>query len=70
MDILMGLMMAGLGLCSISWAIFFWRLVSNDSKVRLLSKLLTPTGARVFYVLLGSFLVVFGFLVAIGVIRK
>jgi hypothetical protein len=70
MDVFLGLMMAGLGLITAFWVNYRWESVKNNPKPRLLCTLLTPTGARVFYTLLGSFLAVFGILIAIGVIRR
>ena len=68
--VLLGLTMVGLGLLSVCWGTWLWERVKNDSKVRLLSAVLTPTGARIFYVVLGSFVAVFGFLIAVGVLRR
>jgi hypothetical protein len=70
MDVFGGLLIAGVGLFPIYWATKGWKFVRNDSKVRFLCRLLTPTGTRLFYILLGGFLVVFGILVTVGLIRK
>jgi hypothetical protein len=58
--VLVGLGMLVVGLLSISWGTWLWERVKNDSKVRLLSAVLTPKGARLFYVFLGMFVAVFG----------
>jgi hypothetical protein len=68
--VLLGLAMLVLGLLSISWGTWLWERVKNDSKVRLLSAVLTPTGARIFYVLLGGFVAVFGLSIAVGLLRR
>jgi hypothetical protein len=70
MNVLLGLAMICLGLLSILWGTSLWERVRNDSKVRLLSRILTPIGARFFYVLLGVLVGVFGLLIAMGVMRK
>jgi hypothetical protein len=69
-QVVLGLLMVGLGLFGISWGTVLWERIRNDSKVRLLSLFLTPTGARMFYVLGGAVLVVCGLLIAVGVMRK
>ena len=70
MNVLLGLAMIGLGLLSILWGTSLWERVKNDSKVRLLSVVLTPMGARVFYVFVGVLGAVLGLLIATGVMRR
>ena len=57
-----------IGVFSLSGAIFNWDWYMNSRRARLLVKLITRTGARVFYAALGLFLIGLGALGLLGMI--
>jgi Immunity protein 17 len=65
---LFGLALAAMGVFSILAAVCDWDWYMNARKARFLVKILTRTGARVFYVILGIGLVVLGVLGTLGVV--
>ncbi len=62
--------MALFGLVAIAGGLFNWDWFMNARKVQMVAKLLGRGGARVFYCLLGSAIVVLGLLMAFGVIAS
>lgn len=56
------------GLFAICGAAFEWNFFMNNHKARFIGAIFGRTGARVFYMLLGTFLVVLGILGAFGMI--
>lgn len=65
----LGLLMIGAGGFTIAGAACNWDWFMNARKARLMVRVLTRDGARVFYSLLGLFLVVLGVLTAMGIIE-
>lgn len=63
-----GLFLAAAGAFSIVGALCDWDWFMDNRKARPLVKILTRTGARIFYFLLGLSLFVLGALVTIGVV--
>lgn len=68
--ILFGLLAIAVGLFTVSGAGFDWEFFMNNHKARLVTSILGRTGARVFYGLLGTVLIVFGVLFAFGIIKN
>jgi hypothetical protein len=64
-----GLISVTAGVFTLCGALFDWDWFMNHRKARLFVALLTRTGARVFYALLGSVLIVLGILLATGIIK-
>ena len=65
-----GLLIVAVGLFSVGSGIFNWEWAMTNRQARLLSRMITRTGARAFYVVLGVGLVVVGTLMTIGVIAS
>ena len=63
-----GLLIVALGLFSVGCGIFNWEWAMTTRQGRLLSTMITRTGARAFYVVLGVGMIVVGTLMTIGVI--
>jgi hypothetical protein len=64
LGLLFGLIFALGGLWSLATATFLWERMRDNDRVRAFSALLTPIGARIFYVLLGVFFLILGWLFA------
>jgi len=64
-----GLVFVAIGALSMLGGIFNWDWFMNSRKARTMVKLLSRTGARIFYGVLGLALVVFGVLGTVGVIE-
>jgi hypothetical protein len=62
-----GLVVTAVGLFAAAGGIYGWGWFMNNSKARFVSMVLTPTGARIFYVVLGVGLALVGALVFLGV---
>ncbi len=58
------------GLFAIAGAIFNWDWFMNSRKARFIVKIFTRTGARIFYLFLGSGIIVLGILFQFGVIKN
>jgi len=65
----LGFLIVAAGLFAAAGGIYDWEWFMNHRKARLLCSILTRTGARIFYILLGVGLVVIGTLITIGVIQ-
>jgi hypothetical protein len=65
---LFGLFFVAAGLFSAAGGFFDWEWFMNNHKARFMSAILTRTGARGFYVILGLGLAVVGVLACMGVI--
>lgn len=65
---IMGLLFIVIGLFAICGAGYDWDWFMNHRKTRFFVAVLTRTGARIFYALLGGGLVTLGALLALGVI--
>jgi Immunity protein 17 len=65
----LGLLMAAAGVFAVAGGIFDWEWFMNHRKARFLSRLITRTGARVFYIVLGLGIVLLGALMTFGVIQ-
>ncbi len=66
---LMSLFFIAIGLFALCASVLDWDFFLNARKARAFVALLGRTGARVFYGLLGTTLVVLGYLMATGVIQ-
>ena len=66
----LGFLFVAIGLFAASGSIFNWDWFMNNRKARFLVAILTRTGARVFYGLLGVGLIVFGLLFGLGIIEN
>jgi hypothetical protein len=64
-----GLVLAACGLFAICGAGFDWEWFMNHRKARFVSTIFGRAGARVFYMLLGTGLVVVGLLMAAGIVQ-
>ena len=66
----MGWLFAALGAFAICGAAFDWEFFMNHPKAQFVVRLLGRRGTRIFYGLVGSFLVVVGVLMAIGILKS
>jgi len=57
------------GLFSTAGGILNWEWFMNNRKARFISKILTRKGARIFYVVLGIAMVIFGILLTMGFVQ-
>ncbi len=64
----MGVLFIALGLLSIAAAVFNWSWFMESRRSRFISGILTPTGARIFYLVLGLGIVLGGALDLLGYI--
>lgn len=64
----MGLIFVAIGLFSLAGALCDWDWYMNARKARFMVKILTRTGARIFYGVLGLALAGLGVLVTVGVL--
>lgn len=64
----MGLLFIGAGIFGLAGSICNWDWFMNARKARFMVALLTRTGARIFYALLGLALFTFGTLATFGII--
>jgi hypothetical protein len=65
----LGLLLIAAGAFSISGAVFDWDWFINSRKAWLFVTLFGRTGARIFYALLGTAIVVLGILVTLGIVK-
>jgi hypothetical protein len=65
----LGLLIVTPGLFCAAGGIFNWEWFMNHRKARFICAMLTRTGARIFYVLLGLGLVVLGTLITVGIVQ-
>ena len=65
-----GLIFVVAGAFSFAGALFNWDWFMGARKVRFVVSILTRTGARVFYAILGLFLLVLGVLITSGILEK
>lgn len=65
----MGLIFIAAGIFAVCGAGFDWEFFMNNHKARFMSSLLSRTGARIFYGLLGTGLIVLGVLVMLGYVQ-
>ena len=65
-----GLFLVAAGLFSICGAAFDWDWFINSRKAQLFVALFGRNGARIFYGILGTVIVIIGALVTLGVIRN
>lgn len=65
----MGYVFIAGGLFSLLGAIFNWNWFMNHRKAKNLSAILTPTGTRIFYGILGIAVMSFGILIATGILK-
>lgn len=65
----LGLIFVAAGLFSALGAVMDWDWFMNHHKARFMTTLLSRNGARAFYVILGLGLVVFGILMAAGILQ-
>lgn len=59
---------AAAGAFSLLASVLNWQFFMNHRKARFISRLLGPTGTRVFYALLGLLLIVLGALALVGIV--
>ena len=64
-----GLLIVAAGLFGVAGGIFNWEWFMNHHKARFMCTILTRTGARIFYVVLGLGLVVLGILITMGIVQ-
>jgi len=64
-----GLVIAGLGVFLIMGAISNWDWMYNSSRTRLLVFFITRTGARIFHIILGIVMIVFGLLIFLDILH-
>lgn len=64
-----GLFIVAAGLFSLAGGVYNWEWFMNHRKARFMSTILSRTGARIFYVILGLVLVGFGILITLGIVR-
>ena len=65
---LVGLLLVFCGLFAIAGSVCEWEWFFNHPKARLIAAIFGRTGTRVFYVVLGGGLAVFGFLMCLGML--
>lgn len=65
-----GLLLAAAGVFSFCGGALDWSFFMESRKARFFVAILSRTGARIFYVLLGLALVVFGVLMALGIVES
>ena len=59
-----GLILIAVGLLSFAGGLFNWNWFMNTSRARALVRSIRPVGARVFYIVLGLIVIVFGVFLA------
>lgn len=64
-----GLLFAAAGIFSICGAVFDWDWFMNNRRARFFVSIFGRNGARLFYIVLGMLLIVFGILLASGTIQ-
>ena len=64
-----GLLLVAAGIFSICGAVFDWDWFMNNRRARFFVSIFGRNGARVFYIVLGMLLIVFGILLASGSIQ-
>ena len=63
-----GFILVAVGLFSFAGGLFNWNWFMNTRRAKALVRAIRPAGARVFYMLLGIVVIVFGVLLAFNVI--
>ncbi|KPK77484.1 MAG: hypothetical protein AMJ79_03020 [Phycisphaerae bacterium SM23_30] len=64
-----GFFLIALGLFGLAGAAFNWNWFMQSRKARFLTTMMGRSGARVFYMLLGAFIVTMGILILVGAIQ-
>ncbi len=67
MEIVYGLILIAIGIFTILGAVLQWSFFIEHRKAQFFKKIFGETGMRIFYVVLGGFMLVAGSLVALGV---
>jgi len=70
MNLIVGIVAVGVGLFSLAGAFLDWDFFMNHQKAVLIVKMLGRNGARVFYGLFGTGLIVLGILLATGIVKN
>jgi len=65
----LGLILIAVGVFSVAGGFSNWSWWWNNRRARLVSALITQTGARGFYVLMGGVMIVSGVLFALGIVE-
>ncbi len=65
-----GLILVSAGVFSILGGVFGWDFFINNGKAKPFVYLFGRTGARLFYVLLGLLIVVFGTMITMGIVQE
>ena len=65
---LFGIVIALIGIFPIAAVLFNWQFFMNNRRARLVTSILGEKGMRVFYIIFGLVLTVFGFLIVTGLI--
>ena len=65
----MGLFLVFAGLFSVAGGVFNWEWFMTHRKARFMTAILTRTGARIFYIALGTFIAVIGFVTTFGAVE-
>jgi len=63
-----GFILIAIGLFSFAGGVFNWNWFMNTRRARALVRSIRPVGARVFYMVLGIIVIVFGVLISFNVI--
>ena len=63
-----GIFLVVIGLLSFAGGLFNWKWFMNVSKVRSLAKVIGQTGARIFHILLGLSVIVYGILITLNIV--
>ena len=63
-----GVIVIAVGLLSFAGGLFNWKWFMNTTSARGVVNTLRPTGARVFYMVLGVAVIVFGLLLALNLV--
>ncbi len=64
-----GLFFIAAGLFSAAGGMFDWEWFMNHRKAQFMSTILSRTGARIFYVIVGAALAILGTMMAAGLVR-
>lgn len=65
-----GIIIVAAGLFSFAAGLFNWQWFMNARKVRAMARLIGPAGVRVFYMILGLAIAVYGVLLASGMVGR
>jgi hypothetical protein len=64
-----GLLIVACGIFSVCGAVFDWDWFLNSRKAEFFVSMFGRSGARIFYVVLGLFLVIMGLLLTLGILK-